>query len=364
MPLPRKIRSNDALSPRKSQKSALFVGRGQPKNRSGNVNASFYKPVISLLDNDVLTTSPKKSQVSPKKPNTPSKSLRIGRLSIHAESPRKDDTAAIFDDIPSLLLRDDQDRPVSMVSEDAIHALLQNSGEGTKEKTEADLDLAKWGLPEKVVAAYKKCSITSMFQWQAECLKQGRALDGGNLVYSAPTSAGKTLVAEILLLKRVVETKKKGLFILPFVALAREKMVSLQKMFQGSGIRVGGYMGHIRPAGGMRKLDIAVCTIEKANSLVNRMVEEGRLDQLGVVVVDELHMVGDFGRGYLIELLLTKIQFLNKTRLTAENKNKSISQEESSVNIQIVGMSATLPNLGDIATWLNADLFTSGKTLI
>jgi DNA polymerase theta len=37
---------------------------------------------------------------------------------------------------------------------------------------------------------------------------------------------------------------------------------------------------------------VAVCTIEKANSLVNRLLEEDRLAEVGVMVIDELHMVG------------------------------------------------------------------------
>lgn len=114
--------------------------------------------------------------------------------------------------------------------------------------TQDRLELKNWGLPELVQMRYAQKGITKMFPWQAECLSSGNVLEGRyttvlknarwllgkknlsgkNLVYSAPTSGGKTLVAELLMIKRVLETKRKGIMILPFVSLAREKMNSLQ----------------------------------------------------------------------------------------------------------------------------------------
>uniref|UniRef100_A0A4W5L7N0 DEAD/DEAH-box helicase domain-containing protein n=1 Tax=Hucho hucho TaxID=62062 RepID=A0A4W5L7N0_9TELE len=88
--------------------------------------------------------------------------------------------------------------------------------------------LSSWGLPAAVLERYRRHGVSSMFPWQAQCLSLGRVLQGHNLVYSAPTSAGKTLVAELLMLKRVLETRRKALFILPFVSLAKEKMTYLQ----------------------------------------------------------------------------------------------------------------------------------------
>uniref|UniRef100_A0A452R046 DEAD/DEAH-box helicase domain-containing protein n=1 Tax=Ursus americanus TaxID=9643 RepID=A0A452R046_URSAM len=91
--------------------------------------------------------------------------------------------------------------------------------------------LANWGLPVAVLEKYHSFGVKKMFEWQAECLLLGQVLEGKNLVYSAPTSAGKTLVAELLMLKRVLEMRKKALFILPFVSVAKEKKYYLQVMF-------------------------------------------------------------------------------------------------------------------------------------
>ncbi|XP_028941211.1 DNA polymerase theta [Antrostomus carolinensis] len=192
-----------------------------------------------------------------------------------------------------------------------------------------------------------------MFEWQAECLMLGQVLEGKNLVYSAPTSAGKTLVAELLILKRVLETRKKALLILPFVSVAKEKKCYLQALFQEVDVRVEGYMGSTSPAGRFSALDVAVCTIEKANGLINRLIEENKMDSLGVVVVDELHMLGDSHRGYLLELLLTKVRYV--TEKAAKQQAKMTSPGFG--GIQIVGMSATLPNLGLLASWLDAELY-------
>jgi superfamily II helicase len=83
--------------------------------------------------------------------------------------------------------------------------------------------LSGWGLPSKTLRRYASKGVTSLFEWQAECLlvDGAKALRGGNLVYTAPTSGGKTLVAEVLMLRRLA-ARQPGtvLFVVPFIALA------------------------------------------------------------------------------------------------------------------------------------------------
>ncbi|RKP03260.1 hypothetical protein CXG81DRAFT_9766, partial [Caulochytrium protostelioides] len=203
------------------------------------------------------------------------------------------------------------------------------------------IDCPLLDLPQTVVDNYRKSGLTTLYPWQRECLLQDPGVLQGtrNLVYHAPTSAGKTLVADLVTLRHVLRFRRKALMILPYVAIVSEKVESIGAILEGQNIDVAGYYGkqkHIP----FEEVDMAICTIEKANSIVNQLIESGQIQDLGIVVVDEMHMIGDENRGYMIELMLTKLRFLKPS-------------------IQIVGMSATLSNLPDISDWLDAHLFVS-----
>ena len=60
--------------------------------------------------------------------------------------------------------------------------------------------------------------------WQKECLSLPTVLEGGNLLYSLPTSGGKTLVAEVLIFRQLLLRERDCLLVLPYVSLVQEKV--------------------------------------------------------------------------------------------------------------------------------------------
>lgn len=72
-----------------------------------------------------------------------------------------------------------------------------------------------------------------------------------------------------------------------------------------------GSKGKFPPVKRRNKSSLYVATIEKGHSLVNSLIEAGRLENLGLLVVDELHMLGDGSRGALIEMTLAKVLFMS-----------------------------------------------------
>ena len=86
------------------------------------------------------------------------------------------------------------------------------------------------GIPSEVIDSYLKMGISTLYDWQVKCLMTTSVLSNGNLVYCAPTGGGKTLIAEFAILKTVLVTRKKAVFVLPFVSLVLEKEKYFKKL--------------------------------------------------------------------------------------------------------------------------------------
>jgi replicative superfamily II helicase len=212
--------------------------------------------------------------------------------------------------------------------------------------------LASYGIPHSVCAAYAELyGITHLHQWQVKCLACPGVLDNNsNILYSAPTGGGKTMVAEIMMLRRLL-TAGQGrlvLFTVPYITIVKEKAKYLQSVW-GDIVTVEAAEGEKRP--NILNLDVGliVCSYEAANRYINELVTCGAQWRLVGCVVDEFHFMGaDKKRGTVIELLLSKLLWL---------------QAAGKAPIQICAMTATLNSDQELMlrSWLKAAYYKAGQ---
>ena len=166
-------------------------------------------------------------------------------------------------------------------------------------------------------------------------------LSGSNTLLAIPTASGKSLVAYIGILRRILvdEPGSKAVYIVPLKALASEKHEDLVALGGSVGLTVG--LGIGDASGEAKKIDecdILVCTSEKLDSLMRNRSE--LMANVSIVVADEFHLMNDSTRGPTLEINLTRLRYLRP-------------------KAQIIALSATVGNCQELATWLDANLILS-----
>ena len=181
---------------------------------------------------------------------------------------------------------------------------------------------------------------SSLYPPQEMALKHG-ILEGKSVLMTTPTASGKTLIA-IMAIYQALKKNRKAVYLTPLRALASEKyhdMKVLENLDFGRKIKVAVATGdYDSPGKELAAADVIILTNEKMDTLFRHNAEW--LDDIGLFVSDEVHLIGDKERGATLEIMLTKIR-----------KHYPESQ--------IVTLSATVANSYEIADWLACELIES-----
>ncbi len=200
------------------------------------------------------------------------------------------------------------------------------------------MKISELNLSKAAIDFLKKEGYTELYPPQEDSIKAG-LLDGKSLLISAPTASGKTLIAILSMINYLSKSKGKIVYLSPLRALAAEKFSEFKKLesidFKRK-IKVKISTGDFEAVDkDLVNSDVIILTNEKMDSIIRHGSEW--VDDVGLVIADEIHLIGNEDRGPTLEIILTKLKLL-------ENKP------------QILGLSATISNSDEISEWLGCKL--------
>ena len=205
-----------------------------------------------------------------------------------------------------------------------------------------------------------------------------------SFVCSAPTGSGKTVLMELALLaglfttttsttttttttvgasttsttmERRGEGRTKVVYLAPLKALVAEKLNDWERRF-GNGTRFN--LRFVLLTGDVDaemtrsskfwrevdRADVILATPEKMDSLSRRHSSNGFFGFFGsisVVLIDEIHVLGDSSRGATLEAIVSRLKAIGQ----------SLGEETALHRCRFVAVSATAPNMKEVGEWLS-----------
>ncbi|GAX27286.1 ATP-dependent DNA helicase HFM1/MER3 [Fistulifera solaris] len=229
-----------------------------------------------------------------------------------------------------------------------------------------------------------RTNFSAFNQMQSE-LANVVAYSDDNIVVSAPTGAGKTALFEMAMARfftlnlqrqirklderHHVDKSQKIVYVSPSKALCDERYVDWTTRLgsMNLGIQVALITGDGDPSASYKDLanaNVVLTTPEKWDSLTRRWTENFFLfASVKLFLVDEVHLVADDSRGWCLETIICRMktiqiaaQRISVTQIELQHSSyNNTTPEAINASMRTVAVSATLPNLEDIATFVEAN---------
>jgi len=188
---------------------------------------------------------------------------------------------------------------------------------------------------------------TKLFQWGNFPMEKFNPIQSklvefvsgdNNIVVEAKTSTGKTVMGEMFMWK-VLGEGRKVIYTSPLKALTREKWDSWSRKFGDKGFKIAIVTGDYRLTDKrikeLNEANIILCTSEMLDHRTRNMTSEKSdwLAKAGLLILDEVQMIGMQDRGDKLEAGLMRFTIINPT-------------------CRLILLSGTMPNSGEISGWI------------
>lgn len=178
--------------------------------------------------------------------------------------------------------------------------------------------------------------------------------DDGNMLVCAPTGSGKTNVALLAMLRELGKHRNpetgefrlddfKIIYIAPLKALVQEQVGNFGKRLEPFGVQVSELTGDRQlTKQQIAETQVIVTTPEKWDIITRKATDLSYTNLVRLIIIDEIHLLHD-ERGPVLESIVSRT--IRKIETTLEP-------------VRLVGLSATLPNYRDVASFLQVDATT------